>query len=87
LLAWSLREGVTNVLRHSEADHCSITALRSNGTLRLSIVNDRAHPASGAGTGLAGLRERAREVSATVNAERGDDDEFRLLVEVPEVPP
>jgi len=28
VLAWAVREGVTNVLRHSQAGTCSITAAR-----------------------------------------------------------
>jgi two-component system sensor histidine kinase DesK len=41
VFAWALREGVTNVLRHSEAAACSIT-IRSggDGAAALEIVND-----------------------------------------------
>ena len=39
-LAWATREGVTNLLRHSEARHCWITAARHQGSVCLEIVND-----------------------------------------------
>ncbi len=82
--AWALREGVANVLRHSEARICSITAARQNGTLRLEIVNDGAGPPGGGGRGLAGLAERAHALSGTVTAGLTDTDRFRLLVTIPE---
>jgi two-component system, NarL family, sensor histidine kinase DesK len=85
MLAWAVREGVTNMLRHSDARTCSITTARSDGTLRLEIVNDGARPPTAGGSGLAGLGERARALSGSVAAERTGDGRFRLLVEVPEV--
>jgi two-component system, NarL family, sensor histidine kinase DesK len=83
-LAWAVREGVTNVLRHSRATTCTITtAVRGRG-LRLEIVNDgapgeRAQP----GSGLAGLRERAEQVGGSVSAGPVGAAGFRLTVEVP----
>lgn len=84
VLAWAVREGVTNILRHSEAGACSILAARRDGVVRLRIVNDgvRRTP-DRAGTGLAGLSERARAISGTVSA--GDrDGNYVLQVEVPQ---
>ncbi|MDI2130615.1 sensor histidine kinase [Yinghuangia seranimata] len=40
VLAWAVREGVTNVLRHSTATVCELTAVRRGGLVVLSIVND-----------------------------------------------
>jgi two-component system sensor histidine kinase DesK len=85
VFAWAVREGVTNLLRHSDADSCSITAARSDGAFRLEIVNDRARPPTAGGSGLAGLGERARALSGSAAAERTRDGRFRLLVRVPEV--
>jgi two-component system, NarL family, sensor histidine kinase DesK len=88
LFAWAVREGITNVLRHSHARHCSIRATRRDGRVRLEIVNDGASPPVGAGTGLAGLAERARALSGSASAHHTPDGRFRLWVEVPweEVP-
>jgi len=64
LFAWAVREGVTNVIRHSGASHCRI---------RLSPdrveVNDDGRGADlpdAAGNGLLGLRERAEAAGAAV---------------------
>ncbi len=83
MLAWAVREGVTNMMRHSDARTCSITGTRDGGTARLEIVNDRARPAPGGGTGLAGLAERARSLSGSVCGRGTSDGGYRLLVEIP----
>jgi two-component system sensor histidine kinase DesK len=85
LFAWTLREGVTNVLRHSAATTCSITIGRRNGVVRLEIVNDRAMPASRGGNGLSGLTARAATLSGFASARSIGDGRFRLRVDVPEV--
>jgi two-component system, NarL family, sensor histidine kinase DesK len=82
VLAWAVREGITNVLRHSRAT-CSITAGRRRGRVLLEIVNDGAVAESGAGSGLAGLAERARAQAGSVSAGRTHGG-FRLVVEIPE---
>jgi two-component system sensor histidine kinase DesK len=84
LLAWAVREGVTNVLRHSQASTCSITAGRWDEHVRLEIVNDGARAPVGEGSGLAGLTERAAALSGSASAGPVGDSRFRLLVEVPE---
>ncbi|WP_433250773.1 sensor histidine kinase [Streptosporangium sp. CA-135522] len=82
VLAWAAREGVANVLRHSEARTCSITA---TGT-RLEIVNDGTRGPMGTGSGLKGLAERAAALSGAVSAGPIAGDRFRLLVEIPREP-
>jgi two-component system, NarL family, sensor histidine kinase DesK len=84
VLAWALREGVTNVLRHSQARTYSITAGSREGRLWLEILNDGVQASAGAGGGLTGLAERARAVSGSVTAHGTGDGQFRLRVEVPE---
>ncbi|WP_433444691.1 sensor histidine kinase [Nonomuraea sp. CA-141351] len=84
-LAWAIREGTTNLLRHSEAGSCTITLSRQRGRIRLEIVNDgvRSAPGLGNGSGLAGVAERAEAASGS--SEAGvHDGRFRLSVEVPE---
>ena len=87
MLGWAVREGVTNILRHSEAATCSITASQEAGRIRLEIVNDGAPPSAGQGTGLTGLAERARALSGSVSAHRTPDGHFQLRVEVPQEAP
>jgi len=87
LFAWALREGMTNVLRHSSATACSIATVRGQGAVRLEIINDGAMPVASGGSGLAGLATRAAELSGTVTGRACDDGRFQLTVEVPEGSP
>jgi two-component system sensor histidine kinase DesK len=95
VLAWAVREGATNILRHSRASRVFITASRASGPVRLDIVNDGAtapgdrdgRAASGAGTGLAGLAGRARAAGGTAAGEHSGAGSFRLRVELPEEAP
>jgi two-component system sensor histidine kinase DesK len=87
LLGWAVREGVTNVLRHSHASTCSITGGRWDGRARLEIVNDGAPAPVGEGSGLAGLAERATALAGTVTHQRTPDGRFRLLLQVPDTTP
>jgi two-component system sensor histidine kinase DesK len=88
VLAWAVREGVTNLLRHSDARTCSIVARCHEGSARLEIVNDGVRSkdveATGEGSGLAGLTERARTVSGLVSANCTDDGRFKILVTIPQ---
>jgi two-component system sensor histidine kinase DesK len=64
LFAWAVREGVTNVIRHSGAKHCWVLLSDSSAEVR---DDGCAKPSpDGQGSGLAGLRERAAEVGAAV---------------------
>jgi two-component system sensor histidine kinase DesK len=64
LFAWTVREGVTNVIRHSGASRCEV---RLTPTSAEVIDNGCAEPSpNGHGSGLAGLRERAADVGATI---------------------
>jgi two-component system, NarL family, sensor histidine kinase DesK len=84
LLGWAVREGVTNVLRHSHASTCAITATRQHGQVRLQLDNDGAPTPTGQGSGLAGLAERATALAGTVTHQRTADGRFRLLLQVPQ---
>ncbi len=84
LLAWAVREGITNVLRHSAATTCSIRLTREGGIVRLRVENDGAEPPSEGGHGLAGLGARAEALSGQVVASHLRDGRFQLLIEVAE---
>jgi two-component system sensor histidine kinase DesK len=64
LFAWTIREGVTNVVRHSGAHRCTVLLTPTSA----EVVDDgRGTDGSPAGgNGLLGLRERAKAVGATV---------------------
>jgi two-component system sensor histidine kinase DesK len=77
LCAWALREGVTNVIRHSGATTCTVT-LTERG---ITVADDG--PGTGAGepgTGLIGLTERAAAVGATLRTRRLAPRGFELSV-------
>ena len=93
ILAWAVREGATNTLRHSQASTWTISTRRRSGTITLEIVNDGADLPSAdlpsadqtsPGSGLAGLAERAQALSGTASAGHVGAGRFRLRVEIPE---
>ncbi len=83
LFGWVVREGVTNVVRHSGAKRCWITLTPTS----VEIDDDGAGPglaaAEGVGHGLAGLRERVSAVDGTVSVGRSSKGGFALRVTVP----
>lgn len=88
LLAWTVREGITNILRHSRPRHCLIVADRRRATVRLEIVNDGVAPSVEVdGRGLVNLGERLRAVGGSVRATEADGGRFRLEAEVPDSVP
>jgi len=84
VLAWAVREGTTNLLRHSAASTATITLARQGGTIELEMINDGVPDgAHGDGTGLAGLRERAAALGGAATAAAEPAGRFRLHVTVP----
>jgi two-component system sensor histidine kinase DesK len=68
-LALGVREALTNVIRHSKATRCEVSAEYRPGTISL-IVQDNGIGGSGAeGTGLSGMRTRLAEVGGEVQRE------------------
>ena len=86
VLAWTVREGTTNVIRHSNARHASIRILPGLVAASAEVVDDgrgaNGGPPDG-GHGLAGLRERAERLGGDVDAGTGAAGGFRLRVSVP----
>jgi two-component system, NarL family, sensor histidine kinase DesK len=84
LLAWTVREGVTNVLRHSRAHRCEISLESGNGGFTVAIVDDGVGGVANAGgSGLHGLRERVGAAGGRVEAGPGERGGFRLQAYVP----
>ncbi len=81
LFAWVVREGVTNVVRHSGAKRCTIRL----GAAQIEVLDDGKGPTPGGGAsghGLMGLRERADQAGASVQVGQSPDGGFRLAVKV-----
>ena len=67
LFAWTVREGVTNVIRHSGARSCEIVLTPTSAQIRDDGRGPGDGPSPGAGgSGLAGLRERSAAAGATL---------------------
>ncbi|ADJ48603.1 two-component system histidine kinase [Amycolatopsis mediterranei S699] len=82
LLAKALREGVTDVLRLDDVEHCEIDVRHRDGRVTLEIVSDGVPP----GDPDSGLTTLSGEISAlggTATAKSGADGRFRLRVELP----
>lgn len=90
LFAWALREGVTNVVRHSGARHCRVEL--SATSITVTDDGDGVASSSGdssGGNGIAGLRQRAAEAAAVVRTGPAPEGTparpgFRLVVGRPE---
>jgi two-component system sensor histidine kinase DesK len=91
VLAWTVREGVTNVIRHSRARSCTIRLTREPDAAGVEVRDDgdaearrTARQAAGsAGSGLRGLAERVRALGGDCEAEPIAGGGFRLAVWVP----
>lgn len=89
LLGWVVREGVTNVIRHSGADRCAIEVRGEPGRVHLEITDDGRGVGSdqGAGstggTGLKGLTERLAAAGGSLTTGPHSKRGFRLVAELP----
>ncbi|GHI39147.1 sensor histidine kinase [Streptomyces violascens] len=88
VLATVLREGLTNMLRHSKAEQCEITAERRDGAVLLTLANDGVgrsgrQAKNGTHGGLAALDERIQGLGGTLAHGPGENGCFRLTASVP----
>jgi len=90
-LAWTVREGVTNMIHHSRAQQCCIRLTHKTGTVGAEILNDGSERRQEEkpvrrGSGLAGLRERVSPLGGYLEAGPlllQGKEHFRLWVELP----
>lgn len=86
-LAWSLREAVTNVVRHSGAKRCTVTLeacqTLAGPVMELTVRDDGAGGPSAHGNGLTGLTERLEAVGGSLAAGPAGKTGFRLSARVP----
>jgi two-component system sensor histidine kinase DesK len=89
VLAWAVREGATNVLRHADARKVRISVAVTADDAALELIDDgcgaRGPEGDDAddGTGLAGLAERVARVRGRMDAAPAAGGGFRLAVTVP----
>ncbi|MFI1582358.1 sensor histidine kinase [Embleya sp. NPDC020630] len=86
VLAWALREAVTNTMRHSGARRCTVR-LDTGAMWRLDIRDDGRGTTGGEGNGLTGLRERFALAHGTIEVGGGEHGRgFGLTASVPVLP-
>lgn len=96
VLAIVLREGFTNILRHSKAEHCTVTGQQNTATLTITITNDgvpphddrvpphdSAEPAIKGGSGLQNLANRVAALGGHLTAGQLPDGKFQLHATLP----
>jgi two-component system, NarL family, sensor histidine kinase DesK len=94
VLAWCLREAVTNVIRHSRARHCRLRLTERPGEVSLEVTDDgrgfsgpdkdSAKAAAATGSGLRGISERLSAADGHLSLGQGDNGRgFRLTATVP----
>ncbi len=84
VLAWCLREAVTNVVKHSGARRCDVSLARDNGLVRLAVVDDgRGASSLDGGSGLAGMKERVALAGGTVEVANGAGNGMKVRVAIP----
>ena len=79
LFGWAVREGLTNVIRHSRARSCQVRVSASC----VEITDDGQGSTAPPGNGLSGLRERAAAAGGGVDAGPAQPAGWRLRVWVP----
>lgn len=87
VLSWTVREGVTNVIRHSRAHLCTIRIARAKHLVHVEVIDDGTASISGTGSdsggnGLRGLAERVTALGGRCEAYPGADG-FHLSVSMP----
>ncbi len=94
VLGWTVREGVTNVIRHSRARSCTIRVRQDAARVGIEIVDDGAgataitgaatwSASENGGNGLSGLAERVASLGGRVEAGPRLQGGFWLFVELP----
>ncbi|MEU7896099.1 histidine kinase [Nonomuraea sp. NPDC049152] len=84
-LATVVREGVTNVIRHSSARHCTLEITVDDLLVRLRLTNDgvaAAVPGHGPGSGVGNLTQRLAALGGRLRTERAAGS-FELVAELP----
>ncbi|MCQ4082142.1 sensor histidine kinase [Streptomyces sp. RB6PN25] len=90
LFGWVVREGVTNVVRHSRASSCLVEVRTGGGRALLEITDNGTGPGTpdgsgkaAGGTGLKGLTERLAAAGGTLTAGPAGRRGFRLSAQLP----
>jgi two-component system sensor histidine kinase DesK len=82
VLALSVREAVTNIVRHAKATSCNMRlAISADHNFALSVEDDGPHPIRQEGNGLRGMRDRVHGLGGRLSIR--SDHGTTLLIELP----
>ena len=84
VLTLAIREGVTNVVRHARALHCTIALRESGGAIVLTIGDDGRGGATSFGHGLNGMRERVESLGGTLTRDTEHGTMLTISIPVPQ---
>jgi two-component system sensor histidine kinase DesK len=84
-LSLTLREAVTNIVRHACATTCRLRFITEAGRRSLLVEDDGQHAVAREGNGLRGMRERIESLGGHFSIERGiaHNRGTRLIIELP----
>jgi two-component system, NarL family, sensor histidine kinase DesK len=88
VLSWTVREGVTNVIRHSRAHQCTIHVTRNAHEIGIEVIDDgigftSVSGSNNEGNGLRGLTERVETLGGRCEVFPREGGGFLLAVSVP----
>ncbi len=93
VLSWAVREGVTNIIRHSRAHRCTVRITRDISNAHVEVIDDGVKTStlssapvpviSSTSNGLRGLMERIAALGGQCEAQAQASGGFRLAVSVP----
>jgi two-component system, NarL family, sensor histidine kinase DesK len=86
VLALSLREAVTNVVRHAEASHCRVRLERVNGHCHLEVEDNGRGGHQIEGNGLRGMRERVEALGGRLYRDTTKGTRLEIALPVPPDP-
>ena len=87
ILYRAVQEGLTNIVRHAQAQHATINLERSGNTVWLTIADDGRGIQSGSnrnnGMGLEGMRERVMLVGGKLRLDSAPGAGTQIMIELP----
>jgi two-component system, NarL family, sensor histidine kinase DesK len=87
VLTMAVREAVTNVVRHAQANACSLRLEQQNGSCCLEIEDDGRGGSPGEGNGLRGMRERVEMLGGTLTRDSHAGTRLTITLPLKEVTP
>ncbi len=81
VLSLALREAVTNVVRHAEAQRCNVSLRRNASLCTLEVADDGCGACGPEGNGLRGMRERLEALGGSLQLLTANGT--RLIIDLP----